>query len=101
VKQKTVMLLVLLVVASSSLVILNYNLWKPSTKEVVSPTVVPSSTPTAPGPSPSPTPTEQPTNRTPTELRVFAAGGLVHVVEKQVESFGRENNAKVMVNFAS
>jgi molybdate transport system substrate-binding protein len=92
---------VLLVVASSSLVILNYNLWKPSTKEVVSPTVVPLPTPTMPGPSPTPTPTEQPANKTPTELRVFSAGGLMHVVEKHQERFERENNAKVMVNFAS
>jgi len=101
VKRKLAILLVLLVVASSSLVILNYNLWKPSTKEVVSPTVVPLPTPTMPGPSPTPTPTEQPANKTPTELRVFSAGGLMHVVEKHQERFERENNAKVMVNFAS
>lgn len=100
-KRKLAILLVLLVVASSSLVILNYNLWKPSTKEVVSPTVVPLPTPTMPGPSPTPTPTEQPANKTPTELRVFSAGGLMHVVEKHQERFERENNAKVMVNFAS
>ncbi len=66
------------------------------------------STPTTPSaiitlttPSPTQTPAEQPANKTPTELRVFAAGGLIHVMEKQTESFERENNAKVMVNFAS
>jgi len=101
VKRKLAILLVLLVVASSSLVILSYNLWRPSTKEVVSPTFVPSPTPTVPSPSPTPTPTEQPTNKTPTELRVFAAGGLMHVAKEHQERFERENNAKVMINFAS
>jgi len=101
VKRKLAILLVLLVVASGSLVVLSYNLWKPYTEEVVSPTVVPSLTPTTPEPLLTPTPTEQPTNRTPTELRVFAAGGLMHVVKKHQERFERENNAKVIVNFAS
>ena len=100
-KRKIVILLVLLLVASSSLVALSYDLWKPSTKEIVSPTVLPSPTPTTPEPSLTPTPTEQPTNRPPMELRVFAAGGLMHVVEKHQERFERENNAKVVFNFAS
>jgi molybdate transport system substrate-binding protein len=101
VKRKLAILLVLLVVASSSLAVLSYDLWKPATKEVASPTIVPSPTPTVPRPSPTTTPTEQPANKTPTELRVFAAGGLMHVVEKHQESFERENNVKVISNFAS
>ena len=98
-KRKLAILLVLLVVASSSLVVLNYNLWKPSTKEVVSPTVVPSPTPTVPGPSPTPTPTEQPTNKTPTELRVFVAASLTNIVKKHAaEGFERENNVRILFN---
>jgi len=101
VKRKLAILLVLLVVASGSLVVLSYNLWKPPTEEVVSPTVVPSTTPTMPEPSPTPLPTEQPASKTPTELRVFAGAGLMHVVERHRERFERENNAKVVCNFAS
>ena len=100
-KRKLAIVLVLLVVASGSLVALSYDLWKPSTKEGVTPPVAPSPTPTLLGPSPTPTPTEQPTNKTPTELRVFAAGSLMHVAKEHQERFERENNAKVMINFAS
>ncbi|MBS7623296.1 substrate-binding domain-containing protein, partial [Candidatus Bathyarchaeota archaeon] len=103
-KRKLTLLLVLLIVASSSLAVLSYNLWKPPAEEVVSPTVMPSltpTTPTTPEPSLTPAPTEQPTNRTPTELRVFAGAGLMHVLEKHQERFEGENNARVIFNFAS
>jgi molybdate transport system substrate-binding protein len=41
------------------------------------------------------------TTPTPTTLRVFAAVGLAHVVDKQQESFEKKTNAKLIVNFAS
>jgi molybdate transport system substrate-binding protein len=99
-RRKVGILLVLLILASGSLIV-SYSLWKPSPREVVPPTVLPSPTPTATGASPTPPSPQQLAKETPTELRVFAAGGLMHVVENQTENFERENNAKVMVNFAS